>query len=203
MPSLFYFCATKGERLKVLLIDNYDSFTYNLVHYIEGLDVQVDVVFNDQLDLNTIEDYDKIVLSPGPGLPHEAGFLNEVIATYINKKPILGVCLGFQALVEHYGGSLFNQQEVKHGIAEIGKFDQTSKLFNATADEFRIGLYHSWAANPSDFPEDLQITGMSENGIIMAFEHKTLPIAGVQFHPESILSQHGRKIVENFIFDFK
>jgi len=189
--------------LKVLLIDNYDSFTYNLVHYIEGLDVQVDVVFNDQLDLNTVEDYDKIVLSPGPGLPHEAGVLNEVIATYVNKKPILGVCLGFQALVEHYGGSLFNQQEVKHGIAEIGKFDQTSKLFNATANEFKIGLYHSWAANPNDFPEDLRITGMSENGVIMAFEHKTLPIAGVQFHPESILSQYGRKIVENFIFDFK
>ena len=189
--------------MKILLLDNYDSFTYNLVHYIEGFDVTVDVVYNDQIELSRVVEYDKIVLSPGPGLPHEAGKLMELISMYHSTKPILGVCLGFQALVEFYGGSLYNQTCVKHGVAELAVFDQNSRLFANTADEFKIGLYHSWAANPENFPQDFLITSKSKNNVIMAFEHIQLPLAGVQFHPESILSEHGFKIVENFIFNFK
>jgi anthranilate synthase component 2 len=186
--------------LKILVLDNYDSFTYNLVHYIEGFDVSVDVVFNDEVNLDLIPTYDKIVLSPGPGLPNEAGKLMEVIERCAGQLPILGVCLGFQAIIEHFGGTLFNQKEVKHGLAEEIRINRPSRLFEGTADRFQIGLYHSWAAEPSNFPNNLRITGISEHNTIMAFEHKNLPICGVQFHPESILSQFGHKIVENFIF---
>lgn len=189
--------------MKILIIDNYDSFTYNLVHYFEALDAKVTVVFNDRIVLEEMNDFDKIVLSPGPGLPKDAGKLMEVIATYANSKPILGVCLGFQALVEYFGGSLYNQPCVKHGVAETAVFDQESKLFRHTSAEFKIGLYHSWAAEPLDFPNTLKITAKTKNNVIMAFEHVKLPIAGVQFHPESILSENGFKIVENFIFNFK
>jgi anthranilate synthase/aminodeoxychorismate synthase-like glutamine amidotransferase len=173
------------------------------VHYIEGFDVSVDVVYNDKINLEQVKAYDKIVLSPGPGLPQGAGKLMELIAKYHKSKPILGVCLGFQALIEFYDGRLYNQEFVKHGVAEYAKFNQASRLFENTADEFKIGLYHSWAAQESSFPRELLITGKSENNVIMAFEHVNLPIAGVQFHPESILSEHGYKIVENFIFNFK
>ncbi len=188
--------------MKILLLDNYDSFTYNLVHYIEGFDVEVDVVFNDCVNLSEIKHYDKIVLSPGPGLPKDSGKLMDVISLYADSKPMLGVCLGFQALVEYFGGSLYNQETVKHGVAEYASFDQHSKLFAQTESKFKVGLYHSWAVNKIDFPPALKITALSENGVIMAFEHKTRAIAGVQFHPESILSSHGKKIVENFIFKF-
>ena len=173
------------------------------MHYIEGFDVPVTTVYNDQVNLEMVEEFDQIVLSPGPGLPHEAGKMNEVIAHYVTKKPILGVCLGFQALAEFFGGSLYNQKIVKHGIAELGHFDQNSKLFKNTAGKFKIGLYHSWAVSPENFPKCLSITGKSEHDVIMAFEHEELPVAGVQFHPESILSEHGKKIVENFIFNFR
>lgn len=172
------------------------------MHYMEGFDVSVTTVYNDEVDLETVGEYDQIVLSPGPGLPHEAGKMNAVIQRYAYEKPILGVCLGFQALAEFFGGKLYNQEKVKHGIAEKGNFNQNSKLFSNTADQFKIGLYHSWAVSPDQFPDCLTITGKSENDVIMAFEHKELPIAGVQFHPESILSEHGKKIVENFIFNF-
>ena len=165
------------------------------MHYIEGFDVTVDVFYNDKIELDQVKEYDKIVLSPGPGLPAEAGLLMDVIAEFHQTKPILGVCLGFQALVEFYGGILYNQPLVKHGVAEMAHFDQNARLFKNTADNFKIGLYHSWAANPNNFPTPLIITGKSEHDIIMAFEHETLPIAGVQFHPESILSEHGFKII--------
>jgi len=188
--------------LKVIIIDNYDSFTYNLVHYFEALDAEVQVVFNDHVNLEDLYSFDKIVLSPGPGLPSQAGKMMEVITHFASVKPILGVCLGFQALVEHFGGTLFNQPSVKHGVSEMAEFDQNSKLFENTADQFKIGLYHSWAADPKTFPNYLKITAKSENKVIMAFEHHSLPIAGVQFHPESILSENGLKIVENFIFNF-
>ena len=187
---------------RILLVDNYDSFTYNLVHYLEGLDCEVDAVYNDKLDLSKVSNYDKVVLSPGPGLPNQAGLMPMLIREFYDSIPILGVCLGFQAIVEFFGGSLFNQEYVKHGVAENALFDENSKLFKNTAPKFKVGLYHSWAANPSNFPESLTITGKTEAGTIMAFEHQSLPIAGVQFHPESILSRHGKKIVENFIFSF-
>jgi anthranilate synthase component II len=188
--------------LKILLIDNYDSFTYNLVHYLEGLDCEVDVVLNDQINFESIETYDKLLLSPGPGLPAESGDLMKVIQEFSSSKPILGVCLGFQALVQQFGGDIYNQDEVKHGRAEKGKFDSSSKLFAGIPEEFKIGLYHSWAAKKENFPPTLKITGESENDIIMAFEHESLPIAGVQFHPESILTENGKAIIHNFLSNF-
>lgn len=168
----------------------------------EAFDVKVEVVYNNEVNLDSLPEYDKIVLSPGPGLPHEAGKLMEVIKKYHQIKPILGVCLGFQAMVEFFGGQLYNQSTVKHGVAEKIQCTANSRLFSETATHFNVGLYHSWAAKKENFPPPLAITATSQNGVIMAFEHKTLPLAGVQFHPESILSQYGKKIVENFIFNF-
>jgi len=201
-PFFIFTLLLKLSLLKVLLLDNYDSFTYNLVHYVEGFDIEVDVIFNDQINLALVNDYDKIILSPGPGLPVDAGKLMQVIEEYATIKPIFGVCLGFQALAEYFGGNLYNQTMVKHGVAEYANFDLNSRLFSETAERFSVGLYHSWAVEKNNFPKSLDITAESENGVIMAFEHKTLPLTGVQFHPESILSQHGKKIVENFLFKF-
>jgi len=188
--------------LKILIIDNYDSFTYNLLHYVESFDVEVTIVLNDKLELHEVKNYDKIILSPGPGLPKDAGITPLVIASYFDKIPILGVCLGFQAIIEHFGGTLYNQPIVKHGVAETGHFVNSSKLFRKLPASFKIGLYHSWAARKENFPEPLTITAHSEEDVIMAFEHKELPICGVQFHPESILSENGHAIVENFLFNF-
>ncbi|WP_027420217.1 anthranilate synthase component II [Crocinitomix catalasitica] len=187
--------------MKILLIDNYDSFTYNLVHYITSFDVELDVVYNDQIEITQLHSYDKIIISPGPGLPKDAGRLFDVLDAVIETTPVLGVCLGFQAIIEKFGGKIYNQPVVKHGIAESIEIVSPSKLFLDTAPKFKVGLYHSWAANAFNFPKDLVITALSENDIVMAFDHKTLPISGVQFHPESILSEYGLKIVENFIFE--
>lgn len=187
---------------KVLLVDNYDSFTYNLAHYIDGVGASVDVVFNDQIIFEKLNDYSAIVLSPGPGLPYEAGQLMKLIKHSYNTHPLLGVCLGFQALIEFFGGTLYNQQCVKHGIQEEILTTSDARLFKDTHNPLTVGLYHSWAAKEDTFPKSLKITGRSKSDTIMAFEHVKLPIAGVQFHPESILSSHGKKIVENFIFSF-
>jgi len=184
------------------LVDNYDSFTYNLKHYLESFDADVDVIRNDEIDLTKVDAYDKIVLSPGPGLPINAGKQNELIKKFASHKPILGVCLGFQALVEFFGGSIYNQEIVKHGVAENCKFDIQSKLFSNLPSTFKVGLYHSWAANKTNFPVDLKITASLTNAVVMAFEHVSLPIAGVQFHPESILTENGKKIIENFLGRF-
>lgn len=188
--------------MKILLIDNFDSFTYNIVHYLEGFDAEVDVVFNNAIPFESIDEYDKIVLSPGPGLPQNAGQMPELIEKWFNKKPILGVCLGFQALVQFFGGEIYNQKEVKHGISEKCFFDVDSKLFDKTPNEYKVGLYHSWAAKKENFPTELDITAKSENDIIMAFEHEKFPICGVQFHPESIMTENGRQIIENFLLNF-
>lgn len=188
--------------MKILLIDNYDSFTYNIVHYLEGFDAQVDIVFNDEIKFEEIFKYDKIVLSPGPGLPKEAGDMMKLIDLWYNKKPILGVCLGFQAIVEFFGGEIYNQAEVKHGLAEDCSFNINSKLFKDTASCFKIGLYHSWAANKENFPKELIITATSEFDVIMGFEHQHLNICGVQFHPESILTENGHQIIKNFLTNF-
>ena len=185
--------------MKILVVDNYDSFTYNLVHYLEALDVDVTVVYNDHIDFQQVEEFDKIVLSPGPGLPHQAGQMNELIARYVSSKPILGICLGFQALVIHFGGQLFNQDDVKHGVTTTCVLQSDSTLFKNTAQKFQVGLYHSWAADVKSMPKTLKVTALSKKNVIMSFEHRTLPIFGVQFHPESILSEFGREILENFI----
>ena len=188
--------------MKILLIDNYDSFTYNLVHYLEGCDCVVEVCRNNEIPVDRIEAFDKLVISPGPGLPAQAGRLMEMLDQWMDKKPILGVCLGFQAMVEKFGGQLFNQEKVKHGISEKAFKSGESKLFRNVPDSFRVGLYHSWAADPSHFPTDLTITLNSESEIIMAFEHCSLPVCGVQFHPESIMTEHGKAIVHNFLQNF-
>ena len=171
------------------------------MHYIEGFDANVEIYFNDNIPFDSIMDYDKVILSPGPGLPKDAGQLPKFIKTFHDKTPILGVCLGFQALVEYYGGTIYNQDEVKHGVQTNCSFENNSTLFKHTATNFKVGLYHSWAANKDNFPKSLNITAQAENGVIMAFEHSKFPVYGVQFHPESILSEYGHQIIQNFLFN--
>lgn len=189
--------------MNVLIIDNYDSFTFNLVHYFEGAEAKVTVLRNDEVSFNDVENCDQLVFSPGPGLPAEAGKMPYLIQSFAGKKPMLGVCLGFQAIVEFYHGELYNQEKVKHGKAEPCSLVTDSRLFDGMPDHIQVGLYHSWAAKPDRLPRELICTATSENGVIMAVEHKRLPIAGVQFHPESILTEHGHQIVRNFIQNFR
>ena len=184
--------------MKVLLLDSFDSFTFNLSHYLEALDCDVKVARNNEITLAEIELYDKIVISPGPGLPHQAGILMEFLQEFATKKPILGVCLGMQAIALHFGGTLYNLPSVKHGIAEKIHLESESKIFTNISEEFEAGLYHSWAVN-LDLPEELKATAISENGVLMAIEHLTLPVFAVQFHPESILTPFGKKMIQNFI----
>lgn len=185
--------------VRILLIDNYDSFTYNFVHYLEGFDAAVTVWCGDEVDLEGVAHFDKIVLSPGPGLPSEALQMARVIAHYSDKKPMMGVCLGFQALVEHFGGTLYNQSKVKHGVSEMCHFRTDAQLFRGLPSAFNVGLYHSWAVETANFPKACLPTAISDDGVIMAFEHTDLPVCGVQFHPESILTENGRQIVDHFI----
>ena len=185
---------------KVVIIDNYDSFTYNLVHYLEDLDCEVTVFRNDEFDLDELKPFDKIVLSPGPGIPDEAGFLKQVIQTYASSKSILGVCLGQQAIGEVFGGSITNLDKVYHGVAtKINILVDDETLFDGLDKQLEVGRYHSWVINADDFPESLEITSTDENGEIMSLRHKTLDVKGVQFHPESVLTPNGKKILENWI----
>ena len=184
---------------KVIIIDNYDSFTYNLVHYLEELNAAVTVFRNDEFELNELEKFDKILLSPGPGIPEEAGLLLDVIKKYASSKSILGICLGQQAIGEVFGGSLINLKKVYHGVATNVKVTREDSLFNQLPSEFEVGRYHSWVINPVDFPEVLEITSVDENGEIMSIRHKTFDIKGVQYHPESILTPHGKQILKNWL----
>lgn len=184
---------------KVVIIDNYDSFTYNLVHYLEDLNAKVTVYRNDEFELDELEKFDKILLSPGPGIPKDAGLLLDVIKKYASTKSILGVCLGQQAIAEVFGGSLINLKKVFHGVASRVKIIQEDSLLNNLPTEFEVGRYHSWVINPIDFPSELEITSVDENGEIMSIRHKTLDIKGVQYHPESILTPNGKKILENWL----
>lgn len=187
--------------MKILVFDNYDSFTYNLVQMIEQIVGEpVDVFRNDKIALAAIDQYDKIILSPGPGIPEEAGLLLEVIKTYAPKKSMLGVCLGQQAIAEAFGGSLINLTEIYHGVATTAKIIQPDALlFKNLPDEIEVGRYHSWAVNPEDFPEELETTAVDEDGMIMAVQHKEYDVHAVQFHPESILTPQGRAILQNFL----
>ena len=185
---------------KIVVIDNYDSFTYNLVHYLEDLNCQVTVFRNDEFDIDEIKNFDKILLSPGPGIPDEAGLLKEVIKTYASSKSILGVCLGQQAIGEVFGGSLTNLEKVYHGVAtniKITNPDDT--LFKDLPSEFEVGRYHSWVVSNENFPNDLIITSKDENGQIMSLKHNKFDVRGVQFHPESVLTPNGKKILENWV----
>jgi len=184
---------------KIIIIDNYDSFTYNLVHYLEDLNAHVTVLRNDEFELNELEKFDKILLSPGPGIPEEAGLLLDVIKKYAPTKSILGICLGQQAIGEVFGGSLINLEKVYHGVSSKVQIQQEDNLFKNLPAEFEVGRYHSWVINPNDFPEDLEITSVDENGEIMSIRHKTFDVKGVQYHPESILTPYGKKILENWL----
>ncbi|TYA86820.1 anthranilate synthase component II [Seonamhaeicola marinus] len=184
---------------KVLVIDNYDSFTYNLVHYLEDLNCDVTVYRNDKLELEDVEPFDKIVLSPGPGIPDEAGLLKAIIKTYAPSKSILGVCLGQQAIGEVFGGSLVNLDEVYHGVAtkvEISVDDEI--IFKDLDKEIEVGRYHSWVVN-ANLPESLEATSFDENGQVMSLRHKEYDVKGVQYHPESVLTPDGKKILENWV----
>ncbi|AIN73776.1 aminodeoxychorismate/anthranilate synthase component II [Flavobacterium psychrophilum] len=186
--------------MKILVIDNYDSFTYNLVHYLEDLNCKVTIYRNDEFDIDEIKNFDKILLSPGPGIPDEAGLLKEVIKTYAATKSILGVCLGQQAIGEVFGGSLINLEKVYHGVAtNVNILVDNESLFDGLEKQIEVGRYHSWVVNTSDFPDVLEITSTDENGQIMSLRHKTYDVRGVQFHPESVLTPNGKKILENWV----
>ncbi|QLG44259.1 anthranilate synthase component II [Costertonia aggregata] len=183
---------------KILVIDNYDSFTYNLVHYLEDLDCEVIVKRNNQLTLGEVEAFDKIVLSPGPGIPDEAGLLKEIIARHAPTKSIFGVCLGQQAIGEVFGGSLINLDEVYHGIATKINIVKDDILFEGMPKEIEVGRYHSWVVHP-ELPEVLEATSFDENGQVMSLRHREYDVSAVQFHPESVLTPEGRKILENWL----
>ncbi len=191
--------------MKVLVFDNYDSFTYNLVHLVEKiLNDKVDVYRNDQILLEKVNEYDKIILSPGPGLPEEAGLLLPLIKEYAATKSILGVCLGHQAIGQAFGGKLINLSTVYHGVARPVKVKgQRSKvkgdLYEGMPEEFEVGRYHSWIVSSESFPSELEVTAVDENGYIMGLQHKTHDIQGVQFHPESVLTPLGEKILRNWL----
>ena len=186
---------------KILVLDNYDSFTYNLVHYIEANEnYEVDVFRNDEITLDEVGKYDMIVLSPGPGLPNEAGILKELIKQYASTKKILGVCLGMQAIGEVFGGELENLDNVYHGVAtELSVIDSSDLLYKNLPTNFNVGRYHSWVISRNNFPEKLNITAVEENNQVMSLKHKDFQLYGVQYHPESILTENGKEIINNFL----
>lgn len=211
--------------MKILVFDNYDSFTYNLVHLVERiLHQEVDVHRNDQIPLEKVKEYDKIILSPGPGIPEEAGLLLPLIKEYAPSKSILGVCLGHQAIGEAFGGRLVNLDEVYHGVATPVRvvnretsnvkrqrsnadggsnsrltFHVSRNLFEGLPKEFEVGRYHSWIISEENFPKELEVTARDENNFIMALQHKTYDVQGVQFHPESVLTPKGEDILKNWL----
>ena len=185
--------------MKTVIIDNYDSFTFNLAHLLKELGAEVDVVRNDQFELPALERYDKIVLSPGPGIPSEAGLLLDVIRAYAGRKPMLGVCLGHQAIGEVFGAKLENLAEVYHGVATDCEHFSNDPIFNGMPRHFEVGLYHSWVVSKDGLPDCLEVTATSPDGNIMALRHKCYPVHGIQFHPESVLTPLGRQIVGNWL----
>ncbi len=187
--------------MKILVFDNYDSFTYNLVHLVEKIThIKVDVFRNDEIALDKVNDYDKIILSPGPGIPSEAGLLLPLIKQYAATKSILGVCLGHQAIGEAFGGTLTNLSKVYHGVATpIKILTKKSAILKGLGDEIEVGRYHSWIISDENFPAELEVTARDDNGYIMALQHKTFDVQGVQFHPESVLTPDGEIILRNWL----
>lgn len=183
--------------MKILILDNYDSFTYNLYDYVASLEKNVDVIRNDAISLEEIEAYSHIILSPGPKLPKDAGIMPALIANYVSSKRILGICLGMQALGEYFGAELYNLSQPRHGVAVKCNQKNNCVLLNDIPNSFEVGLYHSWAIKNVILP--LEVTCMSEENVIMGIQHKTLPVYGFQFHPESILTPEGKKVIQNFI----
>ena len=191
--------TTNTQPVRVAVIDNYDSFTYNLVHLLRKLGADVTVFRNDQFELDALNDFDKILLSPGPGIPSEAGLLTAVIRTYAASKPILGVCLGHQAIGEVFGGSLTNLSEVFHGVATEGTNLQRDYIFSGLPQRITMGRYHSWVVDRDSLPQCLEVTAESDEGYIMALRHKEYDVHGIQFHPESVLTPMGETIVNNWL----
>jgi len=186
--------------MKILVFDNYDSFTYNLVHAVKRCGFHdVEIHRNDKVEIDSIERFDKIILSPGPGLPSESGILKQVIERYAPGKSILGVCLGEQAIGEVFGARLLNMDEVKHGVSSKVVRVLDDVLFKGFPSEFMVGRYHSWVVDDIGFPDCLEVTARDESGLIMALRHKSLDVRGVQFHPESILTPDGEKMLNNWL----
>jgi len=187
--------------MKILILDNYDSFTYNLVHMVEKITGNFPAVFrNDEISIEEVQHYDLIMLSPGPGIPDEAGILKELIRRYAGVKPIFGVCLGLQAITEVFGGKIINLEDVFHGVAtEMRVTASDATIFKGLPEKFLAARYHSWAATDEGFPTELKVTARDEEGLIQAIEHTVFPISAVQFHPESILTDVGEQLVTNFI----
>lgn len=185
--------------MKIVIIDNYDSFTYNLSHLVKELGAEVTVYRNDQFCMEELEAFDKIILSPGPGIPSEAGLLLDVIKAYAGKKPILGVCLGHQAIGESFGGKLTNIGEVVHGVATPCHILADDYLFAGLPQDIEIGRYHSWVVDTDGFPDCLEITSTSDEGFIMSLRHREYDIRGIQYHPESVLTPDGKTIIGNWL----
>ncbi|PKQ69486.1 aminodeoxychorismate/anthranilate synthase component II [Labilibaculum manganireducens] len=188
--------------MRIVIIDNYDSFTYNLVHIVEQFCEQVIVMRNDQINWKQIKNCDKLIFSPGPGLPKEVKVMGEILDQYANSKPILGVCLGMQYIGEYFGAELINLKEIVHGVPKTTLIaDDNELLFKNIPSKFDSGRYHSWALSKNNFPECLRITARDEQDVIMAIRHKKLNLCGVQFHPESIMTQYGKEILKNWILN--
>ncbi|WP_226390245.1 anthranilate synthase component II [Penaeicola halotolerans] len=187
--------------MKILVLDNYDSFTYNLVYIIRdlGFGAQLDIYRNDAISLEAAGQYDKILLSPGPGVPDEAGIMPALIKQYGASKDILGVCLGHQGIAEAYGASLHNLSEVVHGLATQIKVENTDHIFEGLPREFRVGRYHSWVVNRQTMPAELIVTSTSPDGQVMSFKHAQHEVRGVQFHPESVLTENGVQLMQNWL----
>ncbi len=184
---------------KILVIDNYDSFTYNLVHYLQEMDCEVTVKRNDKLDINEVDKYDKILLSPGPGIPDEAGLLKSIIQRYAPTKSILGICLGQQAIAEVFGGKIENLNEVYHGVSsEIDRINDDMVLYKNLPQKMEVGRYHSWVVK-KELPKELIVTSIDKNGEIMSLRHKDYDVRSVQYHPESILTPKGKQILQNWV----
>lgn len=185
--------------MKVVIIDNYDSFTYNLSHLVKELGAEVTVYRNDKFEMEQLEAFDKIILSPGPGIPSEAGLLLDVIRAYAGKKPVLGVCLGHQAIGESFGGQLTNLSQVYHGVATPCHITQQDYLFEGLPETIEVGRYHSWVVDNVGFPDCLEVTSVSDEGFIMSLRHKEFDIRGIQYHPESVLTPEGKTLLKNWL----
>lgn len=185
--------------MRIVIIDNYDSFTYNLSHLVKELGAEVTVYRNDKFQLSQLQAFDKIILSPGPGIPCEAGLLLNVIETYAGKKPILGVCLGHQAIGEAFGGQLTNLSSVFHGIATPAHICANDYIFEGLDKTIEVGRYHSWVVDTKNFPSCLEITSTSPEGYIMSLRHREYDIRGIQYHPESVLTKAGKTILNNWL----
>jgi anthranilate synthase component II len=187
--------------MNILVFDNYDSFTYNLVHLVEKIiNGKVTVVRNDEIPLEKVKDYDKIILSPGPGIPEEAGLLLPLIKEYAASKSIFGVCLGQQAIGQAFGAKLINLKDVYHGVAtNVNIIARDGRLFNGLPNQLEVGRYHSWVVDEATLPAELTITAKDDNSFIMALQHNTYDVSGVQFHPESVLTPQGEQILRNWL----